>query len=233
MIDAMLESLTRVWHTFLAKLLFFTPRLMAALVVVLAGWVLGMVLRGILRRVLKGGAFEAWIDRSGLAFLLRRAGWPVPSATFLAEVVYWGVLATAVMLSLTAFELPLLDRMATEFFLFLPRLGVALVILGFGLMLSGFLSRAVLLAAVNAEFPVPRVVAGAVRLWVITLSAAMALEQLGIATTMVGVAFGIAFGGVMLGLALAFGIGGKDLARDLLRKGSQELPVKEDPARHM
>lgn len=233
MIDAMLESLTRVWHTFLARLLFFTPRLLAALVVVLAGWVLGMVLRGILRRVLKGGAFDAWVDRIGLAFLLRRSGWPIPTAAFLAGVVYWGILATSVMFSLMAFEMPLLDRMATEFFLFLPRLGVALVILGLGLMFSGFLSRAVLLASVNAEFPVPRVVAGAVRLLVIMLSSAMALEQVGIATTMVGVAFGIAFGGVMLGLALAFGIGGRDLARDLLRKGSRGESEREDLGRHM
>lgn len=233
MIEAMLESLARVWHTFLAKLLFFTPRLLAALVVVLTGWVAGLVLRGILRRVLKGGAFDAWVDRTGLAFLLGRSGWPIPSSTFLAGVVYWGVLAMAAMLSLTAFEMPLLDRMATEFFLFLPRLGVALLMLGLGLMLSGFLSRAALVASVNAEFPVPRVVAGAVRLLVIMLSAAMALEQVGIATTMVGVAFGIAFGGVMLALALAFGFGGRDLARDLLRKGPRGEAEKEDLERHM
>lgn len=233
MIDAMLESLARVWHAFSAKLLFFTPRLMAALVVVLVGWLGGMLIRGALRRVLKGGAFDSWFERIGLASLLRRAGWEAPPSTCLSGLVYWGVLATAAMLSLTAFEMPLLDRMATEFFLFLPRLGVALVILGSGLLLSGFLARAVLLASVNADFPVPRVVASAVRLLVIMLSAAMALEQVGIATTMVGVAFSIAFGGVMLGLALAFGIGGQDLARDLLRRGSRARPGQEDPDRHI
>lgn len=233
MIDAMLETLARVWHAFFAKLIFFTPRLMAALVVIFAGWLGGMVLRGILRRILKGGTFDAWVERIGLASLFRRAGWESPPSTCLSGVMYWGVLATAIVLSFTAFEMPLLDRMATEFFLFLPRLGVALVILGFGFLLSGFLSRAMLLASVNAEFPVPRVVAGAVRLLIIMLSAAMALEQVGIATTMVGVAFGIAFGGVMLGLALAFGLGGRDLARDLLRKGSRADPGKDNPHRHI
>ncbi|MBI4912985.1 MAG: hypothetical protein HY823_09610 [Acidobacteria bacterium] len=228
MINAMLAILEKVWHTFLGKVIFFTPRLMAALVVIAVGIALGLVIRKVSQRILHSGRFDTWVERMGVGLLLRRAGLSLSPGACLSATLFWVILACAAMLSLTAFELPILDRMATEFFLFLPRLAVAILIMGFGFLLAGFLARAALLAAVNAELPAPRVTSTVVRFLVIVLSSAMALEQVGVATAIVSTAFAITFGGLMLGLALAFGLGGRRAAQALLDRG---LETKDESSR--
>jgi hypothetical protein len=95
---------------------------------------------------------------------------------------------------------------------------VSLFILFFGLLAASFFSRAVLLGAVNANLPSPRIISWAVRTMIILFVLSMAFEELSISSRTVVVAFGMTFGALMFGLALAFGLGGKDLARRYLEK---------------
>ena len=99
-----------------------------------------------------------------------------------------------------------------------PRLFAALFILFFGLLAAGFFSRAVLLSAVNAGLPSPKLISWAVRTMIVLFVVSMAFEELGIGSHTVIVAFTLTFGALMLGLALAFGLGGQDLARRYLEK---------------
>ena len=91
-------------------------------------------------------------------------------------------------------------------------------IMFFGLLAAGFFSRAALLAAVNANVPSPRVLSLAVRSIIIVFVFSVVFEELGLAEQTMLVAFGIAFGALMLGLAIAFGLGGRALARRVLEK---------------
>ena len=111
-----------------------------------------------------------------------------------------------------------LQEQIARFFLFLPRLFTALLILFFGMLAAGFCSRAALLAAVNANLPSPRILSVAVRSIIMVFVLSIAFEELGVAEQTMLVAFGIAFGALMLGLAIAFGIGGRDLARRFLEE---------------
>ena len=111
-----------------------------------------------------------------------------------------------------------LQEHISRFFLYLPRLFVALFIVFFGLAAASFFSRAALLAAVNADSPSPRLLATAIRTVIIIFAVSMAFEQLGLAERTIVVAFAIAFGALMLGLAIAFGIGGQGLAKQFLER---------------
>jgi hypothetical protein len=91
-------------------------------------------------------------------------------------------------------------------------------IMFFGLLAASFFSRAALLAAVNANVPSPRVLSLAVRSVIIVFVLSIVFEELGLAEQTMLVAFGIAFGALMLGLAIAFGIGGRNLAQGFLEK---------------
>jgi uncharacterized membrane protein len=91
-------------------------------------------------------------------------------------------------------------------------------IMFFGLLAASFFSRAALLAAVNANMPSPRVLSLAVRTMIIVFVLSIVFEELGLAEQTMLIAFGLAFGALMLGLAIAFGIGGKDLAQRFLEK---------------
>jgi hypothetical protein len=88
----------------------------------------------------------------------------------------------------------------------------------FGMLAAGFSARAALLGAVNANVPSPRLLSLAVRSIIMVFVLSVVFEELGLAEQTMLVAFGIAFGALMLGLAIAFGIGGKDLARRFLEE---------------
>ena len=94
----------------------------------------------------------------------------------------------------------------------------ALFIFFFGLLAASFFSRAALLAAVNADLPSPRLVSFTIRTMIIVFALSMGFEELGLGERTVLVAFTLVFGALMLGLALAFGIGGQDLARRFLER---------------
>jgi len=100
----------------------------------------------------------------------------------------------------------------------LPRLFAALFVFFFGLLGASFFSRAALLAAVNADLPSPRLIASTIRTIIIVFAVSMGFEELGIGEHTTLVAFAIVFGALMLGLALAFGLGGRDLARRFLER---------------
>jgi len=112
---------------------------------------------------------------------------------------------------------------------------MAMLILVAGFLLSNFVSQAVLIAAVNAGLPPARGVAAASRWGVQLIAVAMALEQLGIASNIVAVGFGITLGGVVFATAIAFGLGAKDLAKEFLenRLSQRSRNRAPDDLRHL
>ncbi|MBI2163591.1 MAG: hypothetical protein HYU32_05565, partial [candidate division NC10 bacterium] len=116
---------------------------------------------------------------------------------------------------------------------FLPNLIVAALVMVAGWVLANFLAQAALIGAVNAQVAGAPLIAGAVRWLVLVFAGGAALTQLGIAREMVLLAFGIAFGGTVLALALAFGLGGKELAREILESRLRKQDEDPDRPSHM
>jgi len=171
----------------------------------------------ILRSILRLIKFDKLSENAGASQLLTKAA--LPSATdLLCRFVFWVAWLGFILLGVQALGIVGLQEQIAKFFLFLPRLFAALLIMFFGLLGATFLSRAALLAAVNANFPSPRLLSVSVRTIVIIFVLSMAFEEVGVAEQTVLVAFGVAFGAMMLGLAIAFGTGGKDLAQQFLEK---------------
>jgi hypothetical protein len=119
---------------------------------------------------------------------------------------------------------PVRQPLVAAFIPYIPRLLAARAIVLGRLPAGNILWRATLLAAVNAQVPTPRVLAGVARALVLILAGAMALDQIAVARTIVFTAFAISFGAVMLGLAIAFGIGGGGVARRLLERQFPDTP---------
>jgi hypothetical protein len=161
--------------------------------------------------------FDKLSENAGASQLLSKAA--LPSATeILSRFVFWVAWLGFILLGVSALGILGLQEQIASFFLFLPRLFVAMFIMFLGLLAASFFSRATLLAAVNANMPSPRVLSLAVRSIIVVFVFSVVFEELGLAEQTMLVAFGIAFGALMLGLAIAFGIGGKDLAQRFLEK---------------
>lgn len=203
----------------------FLPNLFAALVIIAIGWLVAWVLKKLIRRTLVLARFDQFCDSTGASQMLARADIRAAPSECAGRFAFWIVFISFLMIGLSALNVGVIDRLIAEFFMYLPKIFAALLILFVGFLIGNFLSRAALLAAVNANMPSPRAISLVVKFLIAILAFAMALEQLEIATSIVTAAFIIAFGAVMLGLAIAFGLGGRDVARRVLEK--QFLEKKE------
>ena len=195
----------------------FLPRLIVMLILISVGWVIAYVLKVALRSVLRLIKFDKLAEKAGASQLLTKAA--LPSATeLLSRFIFWVAWLGFILLGVSVLGILGLQEQIARFFLFLPRLFVAIFIMFFGMLAASFFSRAALLAAVNANVPSPQVLNLAVRSIIIIFVLSIVFEELGLAQHTMLIAFGIVFGALMLGLAIAFGIGGRDLARRFLEK---------------
>ena len=212
-----MSELTQAYHEFTRELAHLLPRLIEMLIIVLLGWLIAYVLKKIVRGIMRLARFEKLSDHAGASQLLNKVALP-SSTELLSRLVFWVAWLGFILLGVSVLGIAELQEEISRFFIFLPHLFVALCIVFFGLMAASFFSRAALLAGVNANLPSARLLSLSIRTIIIIFVVSMAFEELGLADQTMLVAFGIAFGALMLGLALAFGIGGQDLARQFLER---------------
>lgn len=226
MAQSIADVLRTAWRDFLSGVESFLPHLLAMLSLILAGWFIAWVLGFALRHVLRWLKFDVLADRTGATAMLRKVTLPAASEV-VASLVFWLVWAAFVLSGIGALGFTGMESLASDFVAFMPRLAVGLAILVVGMVAANFAWRATLLAAVNSSLPSARLLSGAVRWLIVALTVAMALEQIGVAKTIMLTAFAIAFGAVMLGVAIAIGIGGGPVARRLLERQFPETPKEE------
>ena len=207
----------------------YLPRLIVMLIIAFVGWVIAFLLKVLARSILRLTKFSKLSENAGATQLLNLAALP-SSTELLSRFVFWLAWVGFILLGVSVLGIVGLQDYISRFFLFLPRLFVALVILFFGLLAASFFSRAALLAAVNANFRSSRLLSISIRIIISIFALSMVFEVLGVAKETMLITFGMAFGAVMLGLAIAFGIGGKDVAREFLEKRlvSGKKEEKED-----
>jgi hypothetical protein len=208
----------------------FLPRFLEMLLLVLVGWLIAFVLQVLVRSILRIARFDKLSEHTGAAQLLRRAALPSASE-MLARVTFWVAWLGFILVGVSVLPVPWLGEHISDFFAFLPRLVAAFFILFFGLLAATFFSRAALLSAVNADLPSPRLISQTLRAMMVLFVISMTFEVVGIGTHTVLIAFALAFGALMLGLALAFGLGGRDLARKYLEKRFARDHYPEEPSR--
>jgi hypothetical protein len=217
MIQEIADALVESWRNFATAFVLFVPRLVAATIIFAGGFLISILVRRGVQRLLAWLRFDRLALRTGASEMLRVA--EMPSAGLLvAKIVFWIVWIGFIVSAVDTLQFGPFQGLVEEFFRFVPRFLVALLVLALGFLVGNFLWRAALLASVNAGLPGARLLSGTLRILVIAIAVVMALEQLGLATTVVLTAFAIAFGALMLGLAIAFGLGGRDAARDLLEQ---------------
>lgn len=215
--EMIIGELTQAVHDLARGFAHYLPRLIVMLILVLAGWLIAYIAKVILRSILRLIKFDRLSEDAGASQLLNKAA--LPSATeMLSRFAFWVTWIGFILLGVSVLGILGLQDQIARFFLFLPRLFIAVLILFLGLLAASFFSRAALLAAVNANVPSPRVLSMAVRSIIIVFVLSIFFEELGLAEETMLVAFGIAFGALMLGLAIAFGIGGRDLAQRFLEE---------------
>lgn len=206
----------------------FVPNLLAMLVLLVVGLLVAGAVRFSVGFVLRRLVFDRFCERTGVSTVLQKGGIRAAPSSFLALTLAWFVLAVFVLLAVAALDLGAAVEVVNRAFAYIPNLLLAGALLLLGSLVAGFARRSVLIAAVNAGIPSARLLAGGAQAAVLVLFAAMALEHLGLGRQVILVSFTILFGGVVFALSLAFGLAGRDLARESLEKMRTKREEKDD-----
>jgi len=194
------------------------PNLFAMVVILGVGIALSLILRSVLLRFLRRTRFDEFAYRAGIVSALFKANLQTIPSSFVANLFYGLSLLLSFLLALSALNLESTSNVVEKLVTFFPNLIVAILVIVAGYLVCKFVGRSVLLTAVNAEVPAARLISYAVQTLIMLFAIAVGLEQIGFARTTIVAAFSILFGGLVLALALAFGLGGRDLAREFLER---------------
>lgn len=217
------------------KLLAMLPNLFAMAVIFVAALVLAWLGGQATEHVFRVLRIDLLSQRIGLTTALVRGGVKTPPSYLAGRMVFWIVAALGIISSLAVLQFEPVNKFTESLLGYLPYFLTSLFIIIGGFLISNFVSQAVLIAAVNAGLPPARLLAAGTRWGIQAAAIAMALEQLGIAEMIVVVGFGITFGGIVLAMALAFGLGAQNLAKEFLehRFSSKNKQDSSDDLRHL
>lgn len=223
--ESLRDSMGRVFTKIATLLPGILAFVLVLLIFLLIAWVAAMIARSVLNAV----KFDERLT-SGSNTLTEWAPRQTPTI-LITRIVFWSFIVIGVLVGVSAFEAASAESGISAYvFAYVPRVIGAAILLFFGTIIGRFLSRSVLITAVNLNLQYARLLATGVRWLVFLLTAAMVLDHLAIGGAIVDLAFGILFGGIVLALALAVGLGSRDLvSRSLEREANRpvELPAEE------
>jgi mechanosensitive ion channel-like protein len=210
--DAFRASLAGALNTFLSAI----PRIIGFAVVLIIGWIISSLLARGVEALLHAVRFNDLARRSGFADFVQKMGVRDDSSGVIANIVKWFVRLITLVVAFDTLGLPAVSNVLQQLLLWLPNLVVALVVLVIGGLAAKALSQLVRGTSAEAGFSNPDMLATVTRVAVWGFTIVVAINQLGIATTLINTVMIGLVGAFTLAFALAFGLGGRDKAAEML-----------------
>jgi hypothetical protein len=211
----------------LTRIMAYLPVLLGALLILIVGWIVAKIIRSMVDGVLKMVRFDVLADKAGISEVLRKGDLKITARQVVSSLVYWLIIIMVLVMAANALGLPKASDILSNLFAYVPKVIAALLVLVVAMFLASFVSGIVRIAAGNANLPKPDLLVGISRWAIIIFAAAISLAQLGIAPLLVTTTFNIILGGIVLALALAFGLGGKDAAAKYLEELKEKRSQKK------
>ena len=212
--DAMFTSLAAA----MALLFSAIPKIIGFLLILAAGWFIASLIERGLAAILRSIRFNHFAERAGLSDFVQKMGMSTDAAGIVGLVVKWFVRLIALVVAFDALGLPAVSEVLRQLLLWLPNVVVALVVLVIGGLAARALSNVVRGAANEAGLTNTNFLSKAAAVVVWAFAIVVAVNQLGIATELVNTLFMAVVGALALGLGLAFGLGGRETAAEIVRK---------------
>jgi small-conductance mechanosensitive channel len=201
----------------LSELLVKLPAVLAALLLLLIGMVVGKIARTAVEKFLKFVRVDEYTEKVRVNELLARLGFGQSPVFVVGFLVYWLIILVFLVSAANAVQLTVVSQLLEQFVLFIPKLIGAVVVVAGGLLLGHFFGEVVLNAATANKLDSAVAFSKVVRIVVMVFAGVMALEQIGIDTTIITSSIQIILGTIGLGVAIAFGLGGQAVAAEIIK----------------
>lgn len=203
-------------RAFLTQIGAFAPRLLLAVLVMLAGWLIAKAVRFAVVRALRAVNFHVVTERAGVDAFLAQGGMESGAVGLFGTLAWWLVILTALVIAFNGLGLNYITDLLGKVLLFVPKLVVALVIVAFGAYFARFLAAAVVAWCNSTGVRDAAFLGRLTRIAVLVFVVLIALDQIEVGGAIVRQSFLVILAGVVLALALAFGIGARQRAEELL-----------------
>jgi len=220
---------TGAWNAFATKITAFLPELIGAIIIFVVGWIIARLVKVGVEKLLRLVRFDTATEKTGVNKFLKKGEIVKAPSEIVGTLVYWFIMILVLIASLDALGLPIVSDMLNSIFLYIPNVVAAIIVLVLGFLMGNLLAAVVRTAASNAGLKNAEGL-GKISLYaIVVFAASIALIQLGIGEEIVASAFGLVFGAAALALALAFGLGGRDVAAEYLKRWLEErkAPAKK------
>ena len=218
----------------LALFLGAIPKVLGFLVILIIGWIIASAIAKAVSAMLHAVNFNGLAQRSGFTGFVHQMGVRKDASDFLANIAKWFVRLIVLVVAFDALGLPAVSNVLQQLLLWLPNLVVALVVMVIAGLAANALASLVRGATAEAQLGNPDFLANLARVAVLVFGVVIAVNQLGIATTLVNTLFMGFVGAMALALGLAFGLGGRETAGEIVRtwyqRGRQAAPRVTDAA---
>jgi Conserved TM helix len=209
--EAVMLSVTEALQNFLG----FLPALVGALLILILGWIISGLLAGLVERGLKAIGFERAAQSTGISDFVQRSGSSWTASAIVAEIVKWFIRLLAIQAAASVLGLTQISQIVNAILLWLPNLVVAIVIVVIGALIAKFVSGVVRGSTSQMGFTNPNLLASVAYYAIVVFAVMAAIDQLGIAETVVDTLFIGLVAMVVLAAGLAFGLGGQQTAAQI------------------
>lgn len=218
--EVVLTSLQKLWSDFLL----YSPSLVAAIIVLVVGWVLAVILGKIVSHLTSALWIDKGLEKLGIHESLQKVGISFNVAGLLGWIVKWFLIIAFLIASADILGLQQITEFLNKVVLFIPNVIIAVVVLVFGLVIGNFLSNVVRTGVEATQFRREAGFVSGVAKWsVVVFSFMAALVQLGVAASLIQILFTGFVAMVALAGGLAFGLGGRDVADKILERLREDL----------
>jgi flagellar biosynthesis protein FliQ len=207
-----------VWFSFtqaMASFVNYLPALIGALIVLAIGWIISGILARLIERALKAVGLERAVEHSGIGDFIRRSGTRMRTSDVIASLIKWFIRLIFIQAAANVLGMPQVTAIINQILLFIPKIVVAMVIIVIGSLIAKFLAGLVRGSVSEIGVGNPNLLASLTQYAVLGFAVIAAIDQLGIATTIVDALFIGLIGAIALAAGLAFGLGGRDVAAKL------------------
>jgi len=212
--EAVYYSLTNAFINFVS----FLPALIGAAIILIVGWLISGLLANLIERGLKAIGLESAVERSGIGDFVRRSGTRMTISGVIATLIKYFIFLIFVQAAANVLGIPQLTEIINRIILFIPNVVVAMAIIVVGSLIARFLSGLVRSSVSELGVGSPNLLATLTQYTVIGFAVIAAIDQLGIAATLVNTLLIGLIGSVALAVGLAFGLGGRDVAAQITQK---------------
>ena len=204
----------------------FLPTLIGILVILVVGWIIAAVLKNVVVKLLKMIQFDSASEKSGLADVLRKGGIKNTLSELIGGLIYWVVMLLVFMASLNALGMTVVAGLLDKVILYIPNVIAAIFIITLGIFFASVIGSIVMTAAMNAGIKQSKLLSQVTQTVIVIFAAIMTLEQLNIATAILNTTITVLLGAVGLAVAIAVGLGSKDIAGKLMQELLDNLKRK-------